>query len=91
MSGKKQLTKLNLAAKAYQFDMRKSMILSGRYIGYMPQSYIQHELNMGLMRIIQPGSLTYQFNLSLVTKKSPREINKVKLLNEVFNKVFALK
>lgn len=90
MSGKSQLTKLNLAAKAYQFDTRKSMILSGRYIGYMPQSYIQHELNMGLMRIIQPSSLTYQFNLSLVSKKSPREINKVKLLSDVFSRVFEL-
>ena len=90
LSGKTQLTKLNLAAKAYQFDTRKSMILSGRYIGYMPQSYIQHELNMGLMRIIQPSSLTYQFNLSLVSKKSPREINKVKLLSDVFSRVFEL-
>jgi len=90
MSGKSQLTKLNLAAKAYQFDTRKAMILSGRYIGYMPQSYIQHELNMGLMRIIQPSSLTYQFNLSLVSKKSPREINKVKLLSDVFSRVFEL-
>lgn len=90
MSGKNQLIKLNLAAKAYQFDTRKSMILSGRYIGYMPQSYIQHELNMGLMRIIQPSSLTYQFNLSLVSKKSPREINKVKLLSDVFSRVFEL-
>ncbi|MBU2971364.1 LysR family transcriptional regulator [Pseudoalteromonas sp. C2R02] len=90
LSGKNQLTKLNLAAKAYQFDTRKSMILSGRYIGYMPQSYIQHELNMGLMRIIQPSSLTYQFNLSLVSKKSPREINKVKLLSDVFSRVFEL-
>ena len=90
ISGKSQLTKLNLAAKAYQFDTRKSMILSGRYIGYMPQSYIQHELNMGLMRIIKPSDLTYQFNLSLVSKKSPREVNKVKLLSEVFSRVFEL-
>ena len=86
--GRDQLKKLNLSAKAYQFDMRKSMILSGRYIGYLPQSYIQQELNNGEIRIIQPSSLTYQFNLSLVYKKHPREMNKVELLKKAFTSVF---
>jgi len=86
--GREQLKKLNLLAKAYQFDMRKAMVLSGRYIGYLPQSYIQQELNSGDIRIIQPSSLTYQFNLSLVNKKSPREANKVDLLKEAFAKAF---
>ncbi|WP_338027057.1 LysR substrate-binding domain-containing protein [Colwellia maritima] len=87
-SGREQLKKLHLSAKAYQFDMRKAMVLSGRYIGYLPQSYIQRELNNGDIRIIQPSSLTYQFNLSLVYKKSPREMNKVELLREAFAKAF---
>lgn len=87
-SGREQLKKLNLLAKAYQFDTRKAMILSGRYIGYLPQSNIQQELNNGDMRIIQPSSLTYQFNLSLVYKVHPKEVNKVNLLKEAFAKVF---
>jgi DNA-binding transcriptional LysR family regulator len=87
-SGREQLKKLNLLAKAYQFDTRKAMILSGRYIGYLPQSNIQQELNNGDMRIIQPSSLTYQFNLSLVYKVHPKEVNKVDLLKEAFAKVF---
>jgi DNA-binding transcriptional LysR family regulator len=87
-SGREQLKKLNLLAKAYQFDTRKAMILSGRYIGYLPQSYIQQELNNGDMRIIQPSSLTYQFNLSLVYKVHPKEVNKVDLLKKAFAKVF---
>lgn len=87
-SGREQLKKLNLLAKAYQFDTRKAMILSGRYIGYLPQSYIQQELNNGDMRIIQPSSLTYQFNLSLVYKNHPKEVNKVDLLKEAFARVF---
>ncbi|MCJ8319729.1 MAG: LysR family transcriptional regulator [Colwellia sp.] len=86
--GREQLKKLNLAAKAYQFDTRKAMILSGRYLGYMPQSYIQQELNQGLIRIIKPSELTYQFDLSLVVKKTPRENNKVALLQQAFETVF---
>jgi len=86
--GREQLKKLNLAAKAYQFDTRKAMILSGRYIGYLPQSTIQRELNRGEFRLIQPSKLTYQFHLSLVNKKSPRELNKITLLKEAFAQVF---
>jgi DNA-binding transcriptional LysR family regulator len=86
--GREQLTKLNLAAKAYQFDTRKVMILSGRYIGYLPQSTIQQELNAGKMRIIQPSSLTYQFDLSLVCKKSAKETAKIDLLKQAFTSVF---
>ena len=86
--GREQLTKLNLAAKAYQFDTRKALILSGRYIGYLPQSTIQRELNSGEVRIIQPSSLTYQFDLSLVYKKSSKETAKVDLLKHAFSAVF---
>ena len=86
--GREQLKKLNLCARAYQFDTRKAMILSGRYIGYLPQSYIQQELNNGEIRLIQPSSLTYKFNLSLVHKKYPREINKVELLKKSFATAF---
>ncbi len=86
--GREQLTKLNLAAKAYQFDTRKAMILSGRYIGYLPQSTIQQALNSGDVRIIQPSSLTYKFDLSLVYKKASKENAKVDLLKQAFSKVF---
>ncbi len=89
--GREQLVKLNLSAKSYQFDTRKTMILSGRYLGFMPQSYIQKELNKGEIRIIQPSELTYQFNLSLVSKKIPREVKKIELLTDTFNQVFKFK
>lgn len=90
IAGKQQLQKLNLSARAYQFDMRKAMILSGKYLGFMSQSYIQQELNNGDVRLIQPSTLTYPFNLSLVNKKTPREANKVELARNAFNQVFEL-
>jgi len=88
--GREQLKQLNLLAKSYQFDTRKTMILSGRYLGYMPQSYIQDELNQGEIRIIQPSTRTYQFNLSLVAKKFAKESKKSQLVIDAFNKVFKL-
>ena len=89
--GRAQLSKLNLVAKAYQFDTRKAMILSGKYIGYLPQSYIQQALNKGeIIIIIKPSELTYQFDLSLVHKKSTKEHVKIDLLINAFNQHFNL-
>jgi DNA-binding transcriptional LysR family regulator len=88
MAGREQLQQLNLCAKAYQFDTRKTMILSGKYLGFMPQSYIQQELSQGEIRIIQPRLRTYQFNLSLVNKKRPRELAKIELLRNAFASEF---
>jgi DNA-binding transcriptional LysR family regulator len=90
MDGREQLQQLNLCARAYQFDARKAMILSGRYLGFMPQSYIQQELNQGEIRIIQPSQRSYQFNLSLVTKKRPRELAKIELLRNAFASEFTI-
>jgi len=86
--GRARLKKLNLTARAYQFDTRKAMVLSGRFLGYLPQSYIEQELQQGQIRIIQPESMSYQFELSLVSKRIPREQNKIALLQQIFDQVF---
>ena len=64
------------------------MVLSGRYLGYLPQSYIEEDLKKGNVRILLPETMIYQFELSLVYKKVPRENDKVKLLTDAFSKVF---
>ncbi|BAJ03614.1 LysR family transcriptional regulator [Shewanella violacea] len=85
---REQLKRLNLCAKAYQFDTRKTLILSGCYIGYLPLSYIQQELESKQVKIIHSDSTSYQFNLSMVSKHNPRETSKIELLKTIFNEVF---
>ena len=87
-SGREQLKKLNLVARAYQFDTRKAMISSGKYIGYLPQSYIQQALKNRTLRVIHPKTMSYIFNLSLVTKTVPREVKKRDLIQRIFEHVF---
>ncbi len=89
IDGREQLKRLNLSAKAYQFDTRKTLILSGCYIGYLPLSYIQQELASKQLKIIHQHSASYQFNLSMVCKHNPRETSKVELLKSIFNEVFS--
>lgn len=90
IQGKNQLAQLNLAAKAYQFDTRKTMIMSGRYVGFLPQSHIQQEINSGLLRLIKPDTHHYPFNLSLVSKQRPREQHKIDLARKIFAGVFGV-
>ena len=40
-AGIEQLRALTMAARAYQFDTRTPLVLSGRYLGFFPLSYIQ--------------------------------------------------
>ncbi len=87
-TGREQLGRLNLSAKSYQFDTRKAMVLSGKFIGYLPQSFIQQELNSGEMRIIKPSVCHYEFCLSMVNKRAAREIQKVELAKSVISSVF---
>ena len=86
--GHVQLKRLKLSAKAYQFDTRKTLLMSGRYIGFMPQSQIQDELNNGEMRLIKPDQYYYQFELDLVTKSKPKDTRKVEVVKAYFQKVF---
>lgn len=86
--GREQLKRLNLCAKAYQFDTRKTLILSGCYIGYLPLNYIQQELESKQLKIILRDSACYQFNLSMVSKHKPRETSKIEFLKAIFDKVF---
>ncbi len=83
--GREQLHKLNLLAKAYQFDTRRALLLSGKYIGYFPLSYIDDEL-----KILNKDHMTYRFKLSLAYKKNPKERRKLALVKQSFTEVFDL-
>ncbi|XOV80328.1 MAG: LysR family transcriptional regulator [Aestuariibacter sp.] len=81
--GREQLRKLSPAAHAYQFDSRKALIASGRYIGYLPRSYIQQDVSNNQIRIICPERYYYNFSQSLVHKQVPAEPKKVRFFTEI--------
>jgi DNA-binding transcriptional LysR family regulator len=77
--GRKQLQKLNASARAYQFDTRLALLLSGGFIGFLPEEIAQPYINSGQLRYIKPSEYQYPFNQSIVTKQTPRESAKVQL------------
>ena len=83
--GREQLKKLTHGAHAYQFDSRKALIASGRYIGYLPGSYVHNEVQSHTFRLICPTRYQYNFAQSLVHKQVPAEPKKVALFTRIFN------
>ncbi|MDP5135039.1 LysR family transcriptional regulator [Rheinheimera baltica] len=77
--GRKQLQKLKASARAYQFDTRLALLLSGSYIGFLPAEIAKSYIDSGQLRYIKPAEYQYPFNQSIVTKQHPRDSAKVQL------------
>ncbi len=80
--GRKLLQKLKTSGRAYQFDSRLSMILSGAYLGFMPSAISAPFQAQGQLRYLLPDTFNYPFEQFYVTRKQPREPEKVALALE---------
>ncbi|MFM2480468.1 LysR family transcriptional regulator [Celerinatantimonas sp. YJH-8] len=74
-----QLVDLNLAATAYFYDVRLSLILSGHYIGFLPEYYAREYVEKGLLKAIMPERRFYKLGVAAVSRKTaqphkPREL-----------------
>ncbi|MCH8538730.1 MAG: LysR family transcriptional regulator [Alkalimonas sp.] len=92
-AGRLQLQKLTPKAKAYQFDTRLALLLSGRYLGFLPEElaapYLSatepHSQLHSQLRFIKPEHYHYAFKQSLVCKHNPKDKAKVKLAFDLFH------
>lgn len=83
--GRKLLQLLQPQAKAYQFDARLSLILSGAYLGFLPEALAHPYIATGELRFIQPEHFHYPFEQFWVTRRQPREPEKVELALKAVN------
>jgi DNA-binding transcriptional LysR family regulator len=56
-------------ATAYHMEAIATLILSGRYIGYLPTHYAQPWVERRLMRSLLPAQLAYQSLFEVITRK----------------------
>lgn len=73
-SGIEQFKMMKLAARAYQFDTRTPLVLSGKYLGFFPLSYIQGFLDRGEVRLLQPDKRFYQVDHVFVTRDTGKSV-----------------
>lgn len=82
------MTGLNLAGRAYFYEGRLAMILSGRYIGFLPEHYAQSYVDEGVITALTPEHRFYKLTMSAIWKKTaqpskPRELF-VQILRDKF-------
>ncbi len=63
---------LNCTASASDREGMAFLILTGRYIGYLPDHYAQAWVQQGRLRVLKPNSRFYDISLASVTRKGRR-------------------
>ncbi|TMO56658.1 LysR family transcriptional regulator [Pseudoalteromonas phenolica] len=58
------------SASAYHDEGIAHLILSGEFIGYLPEHYASFWVDKGEMKVIQPEKYAYNIPVSLITSKS---------------------
>jgi DNA-binding transcriptional LysR family regulator len=74
-----QLADMNKAAISYFYEARLAMILSGAYIGFMPDAYVQRHVEVGDLCALVPETKQYSLDVCAITRtygraKSAREL-----------------
>ena len=63
---------LRRAATAYEQEAIATLILSGRFVGFLPDHYADAFVQRGLMRAVNPSTLHYDCDFVSVLRRSPQ-------------------
>lgn len=74
-----QLSDMNKAAISYFYEARLAMILSGAYIGFMPDAYVERQVETGDLRPLVPELKHYALEVAAITRTHGRA-NRVRQL-----------
>lgn len=78
--GRRLLDALNCSAKAYAFDLRLALILSGGYLGFLPDTIALPYQQQHALRLLCPQKYQYPFEQYLVCHRSEPAHGKCKQL-----------
>lgn len=73
------LANMNLKATAYNYESRLALILSSRYIGYLPEHYARPYVEDGELKPVALDRRFYTLEIMAITKKTC-SVNKVRSL-----------
>jgi DNA-binding transcriptional LysR family regulator len=65
---------MRLSRKATGFDQESiaTLILSGKYLGFLPDHYAEIFVSRGLMKVVKPKQFNYQCNFVGMLRRSPQ-------------------
>ncbi|MEJ6122906.1 LysR family transcriptional regulator [Vibrio sp. 2-Bac 85] len=73
------LLNMNVKATAYNYDSRLALLLSGRYIGFLPESYAQSYVDAGKLKCLVKDQRFYRSKIMAITKKTST-VNRIRSL-----------
>ncbi len=82
------LTKMQLTAIAYSYEARLAMILSGRYIGFLPELYARPFVEQGELVALAPQVHHYSLGMAAICKKTAQPNKPRELFLEIIEKHF---
>ena len=85
-----QTLKLRRSAKVQSEHALTILILSGRYIGFLPDHLAKSYVAQGLMRSILPDQLNYRVEFSAITRRTPDPNRITKLFLDTLEREHAL-
>ena len=65
-----QLHQMQLAAVSYFYEARLALLLSGCYIGFLPEAIAEPYVHSGQLRPLVPEIKNYRLSVALITRKS---------------------
>jgi len=84
-----QINEMNLSAVSYFYDTRLSLILSGQYIGFLPEFYAQAYVDKGELVAILPEQRNYDLGVAVISRKTaqPNKARElfVNIISDKFN------
>lgn len=69
----RQLADMNKAAVSYFYEARLAMILSGAYIGFMPDKYVEDQVRAGELKALIPDRKHYTLGVTAITRRHGRD------------------
>jgi DNA-binding transcriptional LysR family regulator len=67
-----QQVRLSRAATGYDQESIATLILSGRFLGFLPDHYAQEFVRQGRMQALQPGVFSYRCSFFGIVRASPQ-------------------
>jgi DNA-binding transcriptional LysR family regulator len=64
--------RLKRSADAFDEEALAALILSGRYVGFLPDHYVKSLVKRGEMRPLRPDVYHYQSDHAAIVRRSPK-------------------
>ena len=81
-----QIVNMKLSAISYFYDSRLALILSGQYIGFLPDQFAQAYLDKGDIVKVAPQSRFYSLGVAVICKKTTQPNKARELFLKILNK-----